>query len=58
MNNEGLIEYMSKKEPAIELKPKEDKPTVSPGVLESLLNKIKQKEVPLIKNGGMLGIRG
>lgn len=58
MNNEGLIEYMSKKEPAIELKPKEDKPTVSPGVLESLLNKIKQKEVPLVKKGGMLGIRG
>ena len=37
---------------------KEDKPIVSPGVLESLLNKIKQKEVPLVKNGGMLGIRG
>lgn len=58
MSTEGLIEYMSKKEPDIELKPKEDKPIVGPGVLESLLNKIKQKEVPLVKKGGMLGIRG
>lgn len=49
---------MNKKEPTAELKPREDKPTVGPGVLESLLNKIRQKEVPLVKKGGMLGIRG
>jgi hypothetical protein len=55
----GLVEYMSRKEPGVELKwPTDDKPTSSPGLLESLLNKINKKEVPLIKNGGMLGIRG
>ena len=28
------------------------------GLIESVLNKVKQKEVPLRLDGGMLGIRG
>ena len=33
-------------------------PRPSTGLLEQLLNKVKQKEVPLRLDGGMLGIRG
>ena len=55
----GLIEYMQENEPNVELKwPKESETTAKPGLLETLLNKVKQKELPLVKNGGMLGIRG
>ena len=51
-NLEGLAAKGVKVE---EPKPQEAKEV---GLIESVLNKVKKKEVPLRLDGGMLGIRG
>ena len=48
---EGLIEYMQKNEPNVELRmPKGREITAKPGLLKSLLSYVKQKELPLVMN--------
>ena len=57
-NNVDLVKLLNTANDSKKVETTVDETTAKPGLLESLLNKVKQKEIPLVKNGGMLGIRG